>query len=289
MSILRFTFIAAFVLSAWGAAVWGAGPDETSGRYLALVDSASCRLEREQWNMAEHYIKEALRLMPANPGNTMLFSNLGVAQMHQGRYFEAAESLSIALTRAPESTVLLSNRARAWLLAGETERALADLDGLLASSPEDQWGLQSRGLLRLHQGKDLAGARDDFRTLHTRYPDNAWGYCGEGACLEAAGDTAGAEAMYARASGLTADPEIDFRYAMILCRNGKYPEATSLLKESLKRHPEEGNLYLAMSYLHRLQYMNSEAEADLKLAERYGTDPNLIDWLRKTPREMLGR
>lgn len=256
-------------------------------RYIELVDSASLAFRKERWGQAERCLKEALRLEPANPGNTLLFSNLGVAQMEQGRPEEAVGSFTLALVRAPKSTTILRHRTRALLALGRTDEALEDLNAILQTDSVSEWALQTRGLLRLSGVGEPGQGHRDFRLLKEHWPQNPWGWFGLG-CLAQGEDLAQATRWLRKAHELSHDPEISFRLAMALLELSAQPdgsealkEAGGLLRESLKENPGNPSLYVAMAIYHRRNYQNEEAQACLKLAEKHGASRQLLGLARE--------
>ena len=130
------------------------GPQTSStfSRYLELADSARYHIGKEQWSEAARCTREALRLEPANPGNPMLFSNLGLAAGMEGKIGEAMECFEIALARAPKSVPVLTSKAKIQIKASDSEGAMETLDRILAIDSVAEWPLQTRGLLRMRAG-----------------------------------------------------------------------------------------------------------------------------------------
>lgn len=258
-------------------------PEIGSERYYQLVDSADRRLALKQWTLAEEALKNALREEPGNPGNTLLFSNLGVAQMEQGKATEALQSFSLALTRAPKSTVILTHRTRVLISLGRDKEALGDLGAILAIDSINEWALQTRGLIRLQSaGGENRERFDDFRVLARNHAENPWGWFGLGVECEEKGEEAMAVEYYRKAYGLGHDAEISFRLAMLLLKRNDIPETMALLREALKENPTDGNLYAAMGWAHKKTYQTEESAADLKLARQYGASPEILKWIEST-------
>lgn len=263
------------------------GLRDTAGRYFQLVDSADYYLRMEKWSRAESYLKRALRSDPANSGNTLLFSNLGVCQTQQGKLEEALQSFNLALTRAGKSSTILTLRARVLLALGHITEAEADLGEILRADSVNEWAMQTRGLLRLKNGKGMKDTGADTRfadliRLRECYPENPWGWYGEGMKNALNGESEQAIENLTRGWQLDHNPEIAFQLAMLLLEEGKLEEAGKSLRETLREYPRDGNLYIAMARLHRLLYQTAEADADLKLAAQYGASPELLETYSKS-------
>ena len=68
--------------------------------------------------------------------------------------------MNLAISLAPASAPRFLDRAEAWWLLHDPERALADADTVVAMDPNWEVGYQYRAGFRLHKG-DLGGALDD--------------------------------------------------------------------------------------------------------------------------------
>lgn len=266
-----------------GRPLYKEAPDrnDPEEKYYRLVDSADRALKYEEWVKAENYLLRAVKSDPANSGNTLLFSNLGVARMQQGKFPEALQSLDLALVRASKSITILTLHARVLFAMGREREGLQDLDDILQTDSLNEWALQTRALLKL---KSSGNPGADFQTLLRHYPENPWGWYGFGIHWTQEGDNLKAIQNLGRAWGLEHNPEIAFQLAMQMLEEGQLEDAGTLLRTALKEHPREGNLYVAMAAMHKKSYQNDEAAADLKLAHQYGADPRLINALQKMER-----
>lgn len=97
-----------------------------SQTYQELSDRAIVCTEQDSLAQAENYIRQALKLEPANPHNALLFSNLGTIQRRQRDYDQALESYTYALNIAPRAVPILLNRAALNLEMGRNEQARVD-------------------------------------------------------------------------------------------------------------------------------------------------------------------
>lgn len=253
----------------------------SDSRYLQLADSAQYYISKEQWDESARCIRDALRLEPANVGNVMLFSNLGLASGMAGKYGEAMQCFDIALQRAPNNTHILSSKARIQILAADNEGAAGTLDRILELDSLSQWARQTRGLMRL-RAQDYRGAHDDFMFLTRKFPADTWGPGGLAKCMEAQGLFAEAAGYYRDAIGRCRPGDsdrIEFELGLIenLGHQGRLQEALDSVKEALADNPHEGRLYLLRGWIKEKLLIYREAEADRKLAIEYGVDPQTVE------------
>ena len=248
-----------------------------SPRYLELADSADFYLARENWIQAENKIMEALRLEPANFTNSMLLANLGLIQTHKGEYDKAISSLSLGLNIAPSSTVILNNRAHAYLLMDSIAPAIQDLDRSLQIDSLQEWTLQTRGYIYL-QESDIENARHLFEKIKKEFPGNTSVYSGFAAIAEKEGNFN--EAMNNYKIVIDKNPEDEEAreaYIFLLIKTDNYTDARSQIRKGLELNPENPMFYLLRGYLHRLNYRMDEAQADKKIALDKGLDIQYVN------------
>lgn len=249
--------------------------------YLQMADSARVYIAQERWGDAARCTRTALRIDPANVGNVMLFSNLGLAAGMEGKIGEAMECFDIALARAPKSIPILTSKAKVLVNASQTEEALETIDTILELDSVAQWPLQTRGLLRMRR-HDYKGAYEDFSLLSKTWPRNTWGPAGMAKCMEMQGYVSEAAGYYRDAlERCEPDDEdrIEFQLGLIenLGHGGKTREALEIVKEALADHPNDGRIYLLRGWLKNQLFIYREAEADKKLALAYGVDPQIVE------------
>lgn len=246
--------------------------------YSERTDSAYIYISRNKWEDAERVIKDALRIEPANPGNCMLISNLGVIQSNLGKYDEAIESFDIALTSAPNSSAILENRADALIKAGRTSEAYSDLDKALTLAPEISRIRKLHGYLALSL-RDISIAEKDFEILINTHPDDLDAICGLAECKDLKGNIDKAIELYSDAIKLKPDADKYFSRAWLYIRANNFINAENDIREALKLEPRDGNIYLLRAYLNHLRYRTEDARLDKKLALEYGVDPQLLSLL----------
>lgn len=234
-------------------------------------------MERQNWNRAEEKLKQALRLEPANFSNSLLLSNLGLVQVNKGEYLEAINTCTLGLNIAPSSTVLLNNRAHAFLLADSINNAIKDLDKSLSIDSIQEWSLKTRAFLYIQEEK-LDEAESIFNKMLNLFPENASVFVGLATIAKKQDRIKDALENYEQA--LKIDPEdYDAReaFVLLLIQNEDYSRAKTLLQEGIALNPENPMFYLLRGYMHRLNYRFDEAQADKKLALSKGLQPDLVN------------
>lgn len=251
--------------------------------YVAHADSADWYLKHEQWSDAERTIVSALRHDPANKSNYLLWSNLGIARTQMEDYDGAIEACSIGLASAPHSTVLLSNRARAYLAKGEIKAAMADLDTALRQDSTLQWPLRMRGVLRAMQ-HDTPGALADLNAYTQRYGEDAAVEESLGDLAAGAGDCSAAIKAYRKSYEL--DPDISLLTKALLTAYafGRIEEMEEDIRKGISDYPKEGVLYLIRGMLNKRKYQTEAMERDLRTALELGVDRRLYNQLTATER-----
>lgn len=246
--------------------------------YIQYVDSADYYIRREMWNDAEQMTIKALRTMPANKLNYLLWSNLGEIRNHQGDNEGAIQAFDIALASQPENASILAKRAYVYLSAKDMENALADINLSLKLDSVQEWPLQTRGNLMLNNGK-YNEAEKDFNSLRHLFPKNAEANTGLGKIASARGENKKAEEFFRRSVELEDTEEARFLLVLLLINNGEVPKAKEELLTALKRYPRSGDLYLLRGVIHKINYENESAMLDRKIALDYGASPSLVNQL----------
>ncbi|WP_300901179.1 tetratricopeptide repeat protein [uncultured Bacteroides sp.] len=148
----------------------GAAP-AFSQTYQELAERAIACAEQDSLQQAEDYIRQALKLEPANPHNALLFSNLGIIQRRQREYELALESYTFALNIAPRSVPILLNRAALNLEMGRNDQARIDYSLVLDLDKENQEALLMRAYIYVCQ-HDFKFARADYERLLKLVPQH---------------------------------------------------------------------------------------------------------------------
>lgn len=132
--------------------------------YEQLTTQAADAIGQDSLHRAEQLILRALQTDPANPRNSMLFSNLGLIRQRQGRYEQALESYTFALNIAPLSVPILMNRASLLMQLGRSDHARADYSLVLDREPENIEALLMRAYIHT-AARRYKEARADYVSL----------------------------------------------------------------------------------------------------------------------------
>ncbi|MDE6143844.1 MAG: tetratricopeptide repeat protein [Muribaculaceae bacterium] len=265
-----------FLISTLAFVAFSFGANASSPKYMELADSADNYIKRERWSDAESTIISALRLEPGNFSNALLLSNLGVVRTNLGKMEEALEAFRLGLSVAPKSSVIRTNRARTFLLMGDYENALSDINETLEIDSIQEWPLQMRGLLLL--GNDeIENARKDFTRLSKLNPRNSTAMAGLARVAEKEGNFNDALKLYDEAINIDDNPETRFSRILLKINMENYSDASQDIVNSIKIYPEHPDFYIARGYLHLLNFRNQEASIDRKIALDKGADPQLVE------------
>jgi tetratricopeptide (TPR) repeat protein len=129
--------------------------------------------------------------------NDMVLREFANALSGLGKYDEAAEAYSKALTLKPAS-LTLGNRAFNYFMMGSTALAMADIEAYLTQEPNNVWGHQFRGRLHALLG-DFDKAQADITLVLNANADDAYGNYVQGLIHDNAGRPQEAKAFYLKA------------------------------------------------------------------------------------------
>lgn len=247
-------------------------PPNMKPEYVQMADSASWYSDREMWDDAKRCTLQALRCDPANFGNAMLLSNLGIYEINLGNPVKAIEDFSLGLNLTPRSSTLLANRAKAYLLTGNSEAAEADLEKILEYTPDHSWALKMLGTI-----KAMRSDEEQAFAILSKIPDPdadtlrilasiAW----------KKGDSERALELFDCLIKTAPTDESYADRALFLIDCDRLSEAADDIREGLKLNQRNGNLYLIRAFLHRILHENSLAEIDKKMAREYKADNDLF-------------
>lgn len=154
--------------------------------YDELCERAMTAVESDSLKQAEEYIRQALKLDPANVRNALLFSNLGTIQQRQAKYEMALESYTYALNMAPRNVPILLNRAALYLELGKNEQARVDYSLVLDLQPDNREALSMRAYI-YRMERNYKAARADYDSLLKQAPQDFNGRLGLATLLQKEG------------------------------------------------------------------------------------------------------
>lgn len=251
--------------------------------YASYADSANYHINLGEWKEAEQYLVKALKAEPGNPSNALLLSNLGVVRTELGRFNEALTCFEAGLGITPNSTVILTNRARTYMHIDRYDDAIADLTQALSIDSTLSKPRKLRGYIHLDRG-DIKNAEKDFQILHKAFPDSvayteALAYC----ALEQ-DNIQEAERLFTLTIEKEESEDAYLMRAITRIRGDKLSEAADDIRLGMILNKRSGNLYFLRGWLNRLLYRNEESIADFRLAETYGAKPAAIArFMKKKP------
>ncbi|MDD3787586.1 MAG: tetratricopeptide repeat protein, partial [Petrimonas sp.] len=132
-----------------------------SQTYQQWILKSADYMEANRLDSAEFALQRAMKLEPANENNAALLMSLGVIQRQLGRYNDAYISFTAALSRFPDATLALHNRAALLCDMNKYEDAMLDYNEILRLDPANIQAYYRRGLLYL-EAKDRKSAEEDL-------------------------------------------------------------------------------------------------------------------------------
>lgn len=240
--------------------------------YIQMADSAQFHIKAGNWAEAERCLLTAIRTRPADSGNLLLWSNLGIVRCHQEDYTGALDAYDAGLARAPRSTVLLSNKAFALLATGQRKQAMTCLTEVLQADSLLRRPRLVRGMINLGDRNYTDAAADfSFALRHDRNCSQAM--AGLGQCLQANGDSRKALELYDRAIDTSPCAEYHCLRGRLKADLEMLSEARADVTQAIREYPESADLYMTLAYINQLSHLNAEAESAYRTAIRLGADP----------------
>ena len=263
-------------VQARGVEVGGIGGQEL------MLDEIDSLMNRGNWERAEQRIVEYLRSRPGDASNALIFSNLGVCHLNMGRYEDALEDFDIALIKYPDSSKILTNKARTLLILGRNEESLETFDLAIEVNATEKDLYRMRGILLYEKGQ-FEDASKDFEKLRKLSGDELTMESPEMLAVIARtalarGNIEEATELYNLVTDSSQDSDLVFEG---LCFSLTYlpDEITKdTVNKMVKKFPEEGRLYLVAAVLCERAYLHSESDMNKKIAKQYGIDTQTIEF-----------
>ncbi|MDE6651156.1 MAG: tetratricopeptide repeat protein, partial [Paramuribaculum sp.] len=255
-----------------------ASADETP--YIKMMGAADSAIAKGDWEVAEKYLRSAMRMEPANPANLLLLSNLGMIQFYQGQDSLALNTLTDACNIAPRTVPVLANRATVYEALGRYDEALNDCNRILAI---DTANVRARAMRISHYMREnkTTDAEADLDTLLRYSPDNQLALILAGNIYTTTGRYA--EAISPLSKVIEKDPQAEYYAVRALCRimTGNLNDASTDIAEGLRLNPSEGELYLYRAVLNKMRYRNDDAKSDAKRAIKLGVPQQRVQQFLK--------
>jgi TolB-like protein len=110
----------------------------------AFFALGQCKFNTGSIKEAIPLIERAIRLSPRDPQLGVWYENIGLVHLYQSRAEEAVMWLEKARNHTPAHSVIRGDLAAAYGLAGDTERAAAELAEARRLSPDDRYSSLAR-------------------------------------------------------------------------------------------------------------------------------------------------
>ncbi len=249
-------------------------------QYYDIVDKADKAIKESNWIEAESYLVEAMRLEPANPGNILLMSNLGMVQFQNGQDSLALQTLNNAHIMAPSSVTVLQNRARVLLATNRATEAYRDYSAILSIDSTVVEPRFYHTLLAMEQGLDSICTKD-LAYMNHHMPDNRLTYLANATVLRIKGKYD--EAIPYLTKLLEKEKYSEHYAARAICEmmTGDLNSAATDVAEAITLDPADGELYLTRALLNKMRYRPDDAKIDGKRAIDLGVNPQKVRQLLK--------
>ena len=243
--------------------------EDSIPNYLDIVQKADEAIKDAHWHEAEELLVRAMRSEPANPGNILLMSNLGMVRYYSGQDSLALQTLNDAHAMAPASVTVLQNRARVLLGMNKSIEAYNDFTSALEL---DSMLMETRfyhAMLALEQGRDSICMRD-IKFMERHDYKNRYTNLAAATYHRLAGNYSEAIPSLSRLLETEKNAEHDAARARCEMMTGDLNSAATDVAEAISLEPTDGDLYLQRALLQKMRYRPDDAEADGQRAIELG-------------------
>ncbi|MDE2489473.1 MAG: tetratricopeptide repeat protein, partial [Elusimicrobia bacterium] len=281
-----------------GRILWGRGDADGAQKELelALKDDPSSTdalfaltelLSLKEPARARRLLEDFLKRNPDQAARALL--ELGRLDAQQRRFGDAAAKLKRAISLGgPDADSARLALAQIYEVTSDTPSAVAEYQKLLAADPDDA-DLQAHiGALQDAEGR-RDDARDTFRSLKARVPDDPSACAWLASDAESSGDFKAAAAYLKDSSALKDDPTLTLRLGYYELQAGGIQAAMDTLKQARRRWPDDDRIayYLALGYDDQGDLAKSAELLRAVLALK--PDDRDARWQLATTLERLGR
>lgn len=137
----------------------------------SLVHEADLRFDRKEYATSARLLQQAIDLDKNNPGNYLLYSDMGTSYWRIKQLKEALDAYNKAIAINPGDARLYNNRASLKRVLNDLEGSAADYSRSLSLDPKDEDALLNRAYVKKLQ-KDISGSKQDLITLLKYNPKN---------------------------------------------------------------------------------------------------------------------
>lgn len=115
-----------------------------------LINIGTIYYYRHQLDSANLLLHEALQLDPDQPN---AYNTLALMEVQQGDYAQAMKHINMALVlKEKDDPYFLNNRGYVYLMQGELDKALADINESIVNDPRNAWAYRNKGIYYLKRG-----------------------------------------------------------------------------------------------------------------------------------------
>ena len=247
----------------------------TATTYLDLVQKADDAIKDSHWLDAEEYIVSAMRAEPANPGNILLMSNLGMVRFNAGKDSLALQTLNDAHIIAPISVTVLQNRARVLLSMNKVNEAYQDFSTVLNLDSTLTETRFYRSMLSLELGFDSI-CTNDIEYLEHNAPKNRFTNLAAATYYRLTNNYTKAIPYLSRLIETEKHAEHYAARAMCEMMTGDLNSAAIDIAEAISLDPSDGDLYLQRAILHKMRFRPNDANADGQRAIELGVPSDKV-------------
>ena len=212
---------------------------------VQLFEQIATLIQSNRLPEAEKELNAVLRVTPTEP---VALNLLGTIRAKQNRLLEAETLFLRALKKDSKYTGPRMNLAYLYVLKGAPDKAIVQLNEVIALEPENTDAKVTLGDAYLAR-KDLQKAEENYLAALDGRLDNAGALFGLAQISRLKGETKEPAIYLNRVAALTADsksPEFLYKFALEAMRDNLFDEAKSALQRAVELSPNEPSYILAL-------------------------------------------